>query len=374
VGKRGNGEGSIYQRASDGLYIAAYKGADGRRHTISGKARSQVNQRLVAAQRDAQQGRVPGPARLTVGVLLSQWLASVRPTIRYSTFRSYQEIVRLHLEPELGKTTLLTLSPAQVDALLRSKSDAGLSPRRVAYIRTVLRRALGQALRWGQVSRNVAALVDVPRQVRHEIAPLSPTECRTLLDHIRGDRLEALYVVALATGLRQGELFGLQWSDLDLAAGTLYVGRALVRTATGYGFAEPKTEASRRTINLPAVAVTALREHRARQVAERLRFGPAWDDGDLVFCTTIGTPLDSRNVTHAFQRHLVAAGIPRRRFHDLRYSAATLLMLQGVSPRVVQEMLGHSSVTVTLGTYSHVLPALKREAAERMDEVLKATS
>lgn len=186
--------------------------------------------------------------------------------------------------------------------------------------------------------------------------------------------MEALYVVALATGLRQGELFGLRWSDLDFAIATLHVRRALVRTPTGFGFAEPKTEGSRRTINLPAVAVAALREHRARQVAERLRVGPAWDDGDLVFCTTIGTALDASNVTRAFQRHLAAAGIPRRRFHDLRHSAATLLMLQGVSARVVQEMLGHSSVTVTLGTYSHVLPALKREAADRMDDVLRANS
>lgn len=168
---------------------------------------------------------------------------------------------------------------------------------------------------------------------------------RTFLEHVRGDRLEALYIAAIGTGLRQGELFGLRWSDVDLATGTLTVRRAYGRTAEGFGFVEPKTAGSRRTLSLPAFVVAALRAHRVRQAEERLAVGPVWQDGDLTFSTTIA-PLDSRNVTHAFQRRLEAAGIPRRRFHDLRHSAATLLLVQGVSPRVVQEMLGHSSVTL----------------------------
>lgn len=215
-----------------------------------------------------------------------------------------------------------------MDALLRAKSAGGLSPRRVAYIRAVLRRALGQALKWNLVSRNVATLVDPPRQVRHEISPLSPDECQRLLVEVRGDRLEALFVVALATGARQGELIGLRWSDLDLDAGTLTVRRARAMQADGsLGFSEPKSEKSRRTISLPAIALVALRAHRLRQLEERLGLGPNWRDTELVFTTTIGTPLDGAAITHRFQAHLAAAGIPRRRFHDLRHSAATLLLV-----------------------------------------------
>jgi integrase len=301
--------------------------------------------------------------------------------------------VRLHLVPTLGRLSLAELRPDHVDELLRAKLAAGLSPRTVSYIRAVLRRALGQAVRWGLVGRNVATLVDPPRQVRTEIAPLSPTECHRLLEQVHGDRLEALSVVALASGLRQGELFGLRWSDIDLEAPSVTVRRCWGLTADGYGFVEPKSAKSHRTVQLPAIAAAALRDQRRRQVAERLLVGRAWQgaayrpadvfprkvagepsppakDDDLVFCTPIGTPLESRNVTHAFQRQLAAAGIPRRRFHDLRHSAATLLLLQGVSARVVQEILGHSSVTLTLGTYSHVLPTLERDAADRMDAAL----
>jgi integrase len=234
----------------------------------------------------------------------------------------------------------------------------------------VLRRALGQAVRWGVLARNVAALVDPPKQTHHELSPLAPEECRLLLDHIRGEPLEALYVLALSTGLRQGELLGLKWVDVELESARLTVRRALGRTVDGIGFVEPKTPGSRRSIGLPNIAASALKEHRRRQLEQRLLVGASWRDLDLVFCSQIGTPLDGSNLTHRFQRILAAAGLPRRRFHDLRHSAATLLLVQGVSPRVVQELLGHSSVTLTLGTYSHVVPALKREAADRMDDIL----
>jgi integrase len=367
--RRARGTDSIFQRG-DGRWVAVATDASGKRKYLYGPTRKAVTSKLSAAQKDiSETGRVRDD-RLTTGQFLTDWLETTRPTIRPSTMASYQQIVSLHLVPGLGSVSLAQLRPDQVDRLLRAKLAAGLSPRRVAYIRAVLRRALGQAVRWGLVSRNVAALVDAPRQVRHEIEPLSPAECRRLLEQVKGDRLEALYVVALASGLRQGELFGLGWADVDLGASTATVRRAWGRTATGYGFVEPKSEKSKRTVVLPELAVVALREHRKRQLAERLRAGQAWRDNDLVFCTEIGTALDSRNVTHAFQRHLAAAGIPRRRFHDLRHSAATLLLVQGVSPRVVQEILGHSSVTLTLGTYSHVLPTLEREAADRMDQVL----
>jgi integrase len=371
--RRARGSGSIYQRA-DGRWTARVHDAAGKRIDLYAETKKEVTAKLREAERALEQGApVRSSDKLTVALFLGRWIESTTPTIRPSTALSYRQIVKLHLIPTLGHLSLAQLRPDHVDELLRAKLATGLSPRTVTYIRAVLRRALGQAVRWGLIGRNVATLVDPPRQVRTEISPLDPAECRRLLKQVRGDRLEGLYTVALASGLRQGELFGLQWPDVDLAGSSLAVRRSWGLTATGLDFVEPKSERSRRTLQLPALAVAALRAHRKRQLAERLLVGEAWrgKDFDLVFCTPIGTPLDSRNVTHAFQRHLAKAGIPRRRFHDLRHSAATLLLLQGVSPRVVQEILGHSSVTLTLGTYSHVLPSLERDAADRMDAALR---
>jgi integrase len=238
----------------------------------------------------------------------------------------------------------------------------------------VLRRALNDALRWGLVARNVATLVTPPRGQRYEVRPLDPVQARRFLDAVRGDRLEALYSVALAVGLRQGEALGLQWDDIDLDSAALHVRHALQRVDGRLQLVEPKTARSRRTVILPATVIDALKAHRSRQVAERLTAGSEWVDHKLVFCSPMGRPLDASNVTHTFQRHLIRAGLPRQRFHDLRHACASFLLAQGVSPRVVMEVLGHSQITLTLNTYTHVLPSLSREAAERMNALLAAES
>jgi integrase len=212
--------------------------------------------------------------------------------------------------------------------------------------------------------------VDPPRVRRPEIHPLTPEQARTFLDAARGDRLEALYSVALAIGLRQGEALGLRWEHIDLDGGELRVRVALQRIAGKLQLVEPKTRQSRRTIPLPQVAVNALRAHRVSQLEERLLAGDRWVDTGLVFCTPKGTPLDARNVTRRFQKLLKQTDLPHQRFHDLRHTCATLLLVQGVPPRVVMEILGHSQISLTMDTYTHVVPALKREAANRMDALL----
>ena len=371
--RRGPGEGSIYQR-SDGRWTAeahlGYVGGKRRRKQLYGRTRADVASQLRALQASLERGFVPAPERLTVGQFLASWLEQVQPTVRPATYRSYEGVVRIHLVPTLGRTRLTQLGPDEVQRLLNLKAKAGLRPRTVGTIRTVLRTALNKAVRWGYLERNVAALTDPPRTRVHEINVLSPAQARSLLDQVAGSRLEALYAVALAVGLRQGEALGLRWEDVDLDEGSMAIRHALQRQGSGLILVEPKSASSRRMLNLPEVALSALRRHRARQNAERLRAGAAWRDEDFVFATELGRPLDARNVVRHFKAQLKAAALPDMRFHDLRHSCATLLLAQGVPARAVQDLLGHSQISLTLGTYSHVSRELRAEVASSMDRAL----
>lgn len=379
MARRGANEGTIRKR-TDGRWEARVvaTGTDGRRvrRSLLGRSRAVVRDKLRDALRAEATGRLTSSDRLTVEAFLQQWLdGTVRPTKRPLTVESYAGIVRLHLVPGLGHHRVARLSPQQVQAFLNAKSAAGFSPRTVAYIRAVLRQALGQAERWGIVSRNVGKLVEPPRVPRHQIQPFDPVQARRFLVAIRRDRLEALYLIALCVGLRQGELLGLAWSDLDLDAATLRVRQALQRVGGRLVLVEPKSATSHRVVALPGLVVEALLAHRTRQQRERLLAGSRWheDPRTLVFVTTIGTPLDGITVTRRFQATLKTAGLPHQRFHDLRHACASLLLVQGVAPRVVMETLGHSQISLTMNTYSHVIPALGRAAAEGMDAMLASS-
>lgn len=269
--------------------------------------------------------------------------------------------MRLHLGPGLGHLRLAALQPQHVQAFLNAKLAGGLSPRTVRYLHAILRRALGQAEKWGLVVRNVARLVDPPKVRRPEVRPLTLEEARTFLTAVQGHRLEALFTVALALGRRQGEVLGLRWEDVDLERGTLSVRYQLQRVAGGLVVVAPKSERSRRTIELPRPVVEALRRHRLRQLEERLRAGEAWRDSGLVFTSTIGMPLEPRNLIREYHALLDRAGLPRRPFHHLRHTAA-LLLAQGSDIRVVQQVLGHSQIALTADLYApcHVRPAQGR--------------
>jgi len=362
-GRRGNSEGSIYRR-KDGRWVAQVSGVAGRGRVFRyGKTRAEAAAKLTTALKSVQDGLpIPGE-RQTVDKYLESWLEeSAKPSIRPMTYVSYASLIRLHVIPELGGVPLAKLTPQHVQALMNRKLAAGLSPRRVAMIRGVLRTALNQALRWG--------LVSPPRAVRFEVRPLEPEQARLFLKAVRGDPLEPLYTVALAVGLRQGEALGLRWEDVDLDAGTLHIRHGLQRIEGKLRLVEPKSARARRTIVMPALVTESLRAHRVRQTEQRLLAGAEWEEGDFVFSTAVGRPLTDSTVTHMFQRHLARAGLPRQRFHDLRHACASLLLAQGVSPRVVMELLGHSQITLTLNTYSHVMPGLQAEAAARMDGLL----
>lgn len=218
--------------------------------------------------------------------------------------------------------------------------------------------------------RNVATLADVPSVQRAEITPLTPEQAKQFLDIVQGDRLYALYVVALGLGLRKGEVLGLRWQDVDLERGALTVSSSLQRIDGQPHLVAPKTERSRRTLELPAVVLQALREHRHRQREERIRFADEWQESGLVFTTHIGTALEGRNVTRHFHAALARAGLPRFRFYDMRHSAASFLLAQGVDLKVIMGVLGHSQISLTANLYAHILPSLKKDIAARMDAVL----
>ena len=370
MAKRANNEGSIFRRR-DGRWTASITVGGGKRKAYYGKTQGEVLRKLTAARKARQDGLPLVGERQTLGNYLSGWLADVEPSLRPRTWLRYEQLVRLHTLPDLGAVPLARLSPQQLQRLYASSLQKGLSPASVIHLHAVLRRALGQALRLGLVARNVALLAVPPRLARREMTTLSPEQARQLLQAAAGDRLEALYTLALSTGMRQGELLALRWRDVNLGSGALRVVGTLQQTPHGFRVCEPKTARSRRQVLLTQTAVSALRRHRARQAEERLLVGPAWGSDDFVFTTEAGEPESGPNVTHRFYTFLARSGLPHIRFHDLRHTAATLMLARGVHPKVASEMLGHSNISVTLDLYSHVTPTMQRAATEALDEIFR---
>jgi integrase len=272
--------------------------------------------------------------------------------------------------PFVGSIRLAALSAQQVQALYADRLAAGLSTSTVHHLHATLHKALKDAERLRQVARNVSTLVNVPRMAESEIHPLTREEARRFLDVALGDRLFALYALALASGMRQSEILGLQWPELDLDGALVQVRWQLKHEEGQWVWKPPKTRRSRRQIALAPTIVAALRAHQTAQAEERRRIGSPGEDHELVFCTRRGRPLASRNIYRAFHGLLEKAGIRRVRFHDLRHTAATLLLASRVNPKVVSEMLGHATVAITLDIYSHVLPDMQQDAAATLERVL----
>jgi integrase len=364
--QRGNGDDDVYPRKNkEGKvigYRGAYVGPDGKRRYVSGRTKEGARKALREARANADTGLVFDAGKQMLGDYLDRWLVdSVRDAVRQRTYERYESIVRVHIKPSIGWVKLKALTPAHARALYRQKLDAGLSPRTVNYIHVTLHKALSQATGDGLVPRN-AAQVKAPRPAKPEIKPLSPDQARKLIEaaYETGDRYAALYVLALHTGLRKGEMLGLRWDDLDLDATTpsLRVRRTLSETRTGHKFELPKSGKGR-SIKLFRKALEALKSHRARQAQEKLRLGSLWRDGGLVFPTMTGTPTSGTNLLGRYFKPLLkCAGLPAIRLHDLRHTCATVLLMAGKHPAYVQELLGHASISITLDTYSHVIEGM----------------
>lgn len=382
--KNANGEGNIRQRP-DGMWEARVSLPDGKRKSVYGKTRKEVHEKLTEVTGLRNRGvPVQTDERLTVGAFLIDWQTRVRPTIRASTWRRYCQLLQ-RVRDTLGNVTLTRLAPEQVEALYagllsgevkNSRQTKPLAPATVRQLHVILHHALDDALRKGKVSRNICEFVaNVPRVPRHENQTYSFAQVRTLLQAAQGDRLEALYVLAVTTGMRQGELLALKWQNVDLDGATLHVRATVAQTAAGkYTFSEPKTARGRRRIPLQPIAVEALRRHRARQNEERIALGAAWRDQGLIFTDALGELLKGPQVLRAqFYPLLARAGLPRIRFHDLRHTTATLLLQLEKHPKMVSELLGHSTISITLDTYSHALPDMVRGAVDDLGRALAGT-
>ncbi|MHB1940788.1 MAG: tyrosine-type recombinase/integrase [Candidatus Dormibacteria bacterium] len=347
----------------------------GHRYRLYGQTRESVSRQLVAALRAHQEGQLPLGSRETFGRFWNVWLPSIRSNLRPRTWTRYEELGRIHLLPLLGATRIGDLSVQKVQALHGRMLGMGVSPSTVHHAHAVLHRALADAVRWGVVSRNVAGLVPPPRMATHEMQTLSGAQARELCRAAAGSRFEALYVLAVTTGMRQGELLALRWSGVDLDRGLVQVTGTMTRTEAGLGIAPPKTARSRRAVALADQAIEALIRHRGRQKQEKALLGEAWVDEDLVFPNSIGGPMQRDHlVKRDFAPLLQRAGLPAIRFHDLRHTAATLLLGESVHPKVAPEMLGHATVAITLDRYSHVTETMQRAAAQSMSELLRGTS
>jgi integrase len=309
----------------------------------------------------------------TTQAYLLEWLETVRPQLRPRTWQRYEELIRLHALATLGRVQVAQLGPERIQLCLTEALQKGLSPTTVGHLHAVLHRALAQAERWGVIARNPAALVDPPRMVRREMQTFSPAQVRTLLATARGDRLEAVWVLAVTTGMRQGELLALHWREVDLDTGRLAVTGSLQRIrGAGLTITEPKTLRSRRQVILTPIAVSALQQHWKAQRRELEIAGDQWRDSDLVFTNVVGGPLQRDHVVKRnFDPLLVRAGLPRIRFHDLRHTAATLMLSQGVHPKVAADLLGHATVGITLDLYSHSTEAMHQEAARAIEKLLE---
>jgi integrase len=372
--KNGNGEGGISRHKGSGLYMARYTvhtPTGPKRKTLYGKTRREVDEKLTKAKAERDTGFVFDADNLTLGNYLDRWINdSVRDTVRQRTWERYEQIVRVHIKPALGRVKLKNITPTHARALYREKLDTGLAPRTVNYIHTTLSKALKDAVADGLIARNPASSVKAPRPKKKEIRPLSSEQAKAFLKAVRGNRFEAAFVVALHCGLREGEILGLKWSDVDMYAGTLQVRRTLSEALAGHLF-EPPKNGKGRNVKLTARAVEALRNHLTRQIEEIESLGDRYRDQGLVFPSQVGTPMNAKNLTaRSFKPLLKRAKLPNIRFHDLRHTFATLMLQNGEHPKVVQEMLGHATIAITMDTYSHVLLNMQRDAVDRLGVLL----
>jgi integrase len=376
--KRANREGTLYFVTGENRWrgALAWTDAEGRQHRryVSAKTQAAARRRIAELSADLEHGLTPTPTG-SVAAYLSAWLERLRQHVKPATWRQREQFIRLYIVPNIGTIALAKVTPSDVERMTQRVISSGRSPRTAAHARVILRRALADAQRDGAVHRNVAALARAPRVERRVIEPgrdyLTPPQLNRLQAVAAEYRIGALVTLAARTGMRQGEILGLSWDDVDLEAARLTVRRAMVRAWDGgTELASPKTRASQRTLPLSPAAVDALRREQREQDAARQAAGSLWQDRDgLVFTDQLGHPMYRTALHRGYHELLEAAGLPSVPFHGLRHSAATAWLSEGVALSVVSDLLGHAGIGITKDTYGHVTPELRETARGAMERL-----
>lgn len=369
--RRGRGEGSIRLRG-DGRWearvIITVNGLTGKKVTRSAYARTktEAQKRLIGLLKEQSETK-QAPNGTTLLGLTEFWESSIMQSVTSNTFQRYKFTLDRDITPRLGTTLLSRLDPSVIVQFYATMSSEGRSPDARFKAGRVLRTCLDFGVKMGLLSRNPASQVPLPKVCRKEQRPLRPEEVTRFLTTARGDRLFALYLLALDSGMRAGELKALEWSDILWDAGEVLVSKSIAEVGGKLVQKDTKTKAGRRRVRISPTTLSVLRVHQARMAGEGF-------SASKVFCSTTGTWLRESNLLrNEFWPLLERSGCPRIRFHDLRHTTATLLLLAGENPKVVSERLGHSSIEITLKTYSHVLPTMQERVAGIMDVFLRGS-
>ena len=334
--------------------------------------KKEAEKALTQKLHELNTGSFVEPNKVTFLEHFESWLLDKKAQVRESTWRTYDWIARCHIIPTIGKLELTKIKPATLQKLYQQLQhrDEPLSARSIIQVHLLIKQCLDRALKWGMIPNNPANAVDPPRYRKKEMLVWNVEEIGRFLSAAESHRLYALFYLAITTGMRKGELLGLRWTDIDFENKTIHVSQALAAVSKGYKLQEPKTASGRRMISLSENDMTVLSQHKRKQAAEKLRVGEHYHDHGLVFASLVGTPISPRNVDRIWYELRKKADVPPITFHGLRHTHATLLLKQGVHPKIVSERLGHSNIGITLDTYSHVLPGLQEAAASQFSEVI----
>lgn len=372
--------GQIIKRNENTWLVRIFLGRDAK-----GK-RKYFNKTIYGTKKDAQMfltgklrekdlGIFVEPASIFLAEYLEKWLEEIaKPRLRQNTFDSYSWIVKKYIKEKLGRIKLSDLQAVQIQKLYTELQKKGLAPKTIRYVHTILSSALKQAVKWKMFIQNPCDLCELPRLVKKEMKCFTPDEAKRFLEASKTSKWFVLFLLIIESGMRPEEYFGLQWKDIDFEQSYLSVRRVVIEGKKGgFYFAETKTKKSRRKIPVSSSVITALKAHKHKQLEARFKLGADYQNLDLVFASEVGTPLMRKNFSDRhFKPLLKKANLPSIRLYDLRHTTATLLLSESVNPKIVQERLGHSSIVLTLDTYSHVLPTMQEDATAKLEMMLKS--
>ena len=386
--KRANGEGTVFKRSNGSwqgeMSIGRNSNGTLKKKYFYGKTQREVIHAMEDFKQQYNAGSYIEPNKLTLGQWIDTWLWDYKKaTLRPNTFSSYEQNIRVHIKPCLGHILLQELKPEMLQNFYnekfkegRSDGMGGLSSATIDKIHSIIGKALKQAVKNQLITRNVNDLTEPAKVVEKEINPLQLNDQVKLMKVIKGDRMEAAFLLDLSTGLRIGELLALRWSDIDLDKGFLRVNHSLNRikvfdekrnSKTELAFGDVKTKSGKRGIPIPSSILPIILQHKKNQLIEKVRLGSMYEDRDLVFCTEFGKPIEPRNMMRKFYKIMEKAGLERKNFHSIRHTFATRALEKDIHPKIVQEILGHADIGTTLNKYSHVLPDIKKAASEKLN-------